>query len=254
MVFNRLLPYLTTVLVFAALEIIFSNPAGIYFIGVFLILWIWFSVWKLTGFRSITQSAQWNFLIIPILLILSSGLVLIFIEASWLRHLLAILTAFGSGLFLEALFIYLYEHENYQPGSLETIAGLINLAAFYFYVSGIYGLGIFLGLPLWSQILAVLPVILLSSYAVFWFNKIPSQISRRHLLVVSLILFELFLAVVNLPTSFYVDGFILVAADYLLISLSLDQLLGRLKKLTVARYLIIGLVVVILILATAQWI
>jgi len=253
MLLNRLLPHLTIVLIFFGWEILFKKPKGIYFLVIFFIIWILLVIWKLLGLKSITKITYWNFLTTPILLILSGGIFLVFIEKAIIKHLLFLVIAILIGLFLETLFIYIYEHENYRSPTLENISRLINLISFYFYLSGIYGLAIFLSLSIWLRVVITLPVIIISIYQIFWINKVKAKKSWLHLLVISLILIELFIAVNTLPTSFYVNGFILGVIYYLMTNLSLDYFSGQIKKGAVSRYLLFSFLMLLLVLITAQW-
>jgi len=253
LILNRLLPYLTAILIFAGFEILFREPKWIYFVVPIFIIWIFFTIWKLFGVRSASKLAQWNFLINPVIFILGSGLFFVFIEKAIFKHLLFFFTAILSGLFIETLFIYIYDHENYKSGALENISRLMNLIAFYFYLSGVYGLSIFLSLPFWLLIILALPVLAVLSYETFWINKIETKKGRPYIIIISLVLGELLITVSFLPTSFYVNGFILTIFYYVMTGLSLDYFYDRIKKWTISKYLIIGILMLLLVLITAQW-
>jgi len=254
MIINRLLPYFTALLVFIGLEILPTAPQKIYYIFGFFVLIIFLAVWRLIGFREIRKIGRWNFLVTPILFILGGGLILVFVEDTIYRQILFFGIPLLLGFYLEALFVYIYEHENYRQGVLENLFSVINLAAFYFLFSGIYGLKIFIGLPAWSEILIALPFIVLLVYENFWINKMVLARAKSFLAVNALLLFELFLAIEYLPSGFYVKGLILSAGFYLLTGLSLDYHNEKVEKWAIVRYSVIVAVSLAAVMLTAQWI
>ncbi len=240
-------------LIFFGFEIINSVPTWLYAVILILLIWVFLVVSKLLGLKTIIRLRQIHFLIIPLAFIFSAALLAIFIKNALLRHGLFIFTGVSVGLFLETLFVYIYGHENYRAGSLEGVSKIINLVTCYFFFSGIYGLSIMVGLPLWIIIIMALAAIIIIGYEFLWINKIPNKAKWLSLIIINLILLELFIAVNFLPTGIYVDGFILTVAYYAMANIISNHLAGKLKKSALLWYLIISILMLLLVLFTAQW-
>lgn len=253
MILNRILPYLSILIIFFGFEIINVSPLWIYLIVLILLIWVLFTVSKLLGLKTIIKLKQIHFLILPLAFVLSAALLAIFVKTILLRHGLFAFTAIFTGLFLESLFVYVYGHEDYRAGSIEGISKIINLATCYFLFSGIYGLSTMVGLPLWQTAIMALAAAIIIGYEILWINKIPDKVKRLSLFVIILILIELFIAINLLPTGIYVDAFILTTLYYAIANIISDHYAGSLKRKVALWYLIISFLMLLLVLMTAQW-
>ena len=253
MFFNRLIPYFSFFLFFAGFEAMITKQQWYYYIMAFFVLWVFLVVWRLLGFNEIKKIGQWNFLVPPLFLIFFAGAVMVFLEDSLYQQVLLLVSALLASLFLETIFVYIYEHENYQEGALENISLLGNLISTFFLLATGLGLKIFIGLPVWLEFLIVLPLIAILINEIIWVNKIVAKDGRIFVATLTLLLGELLLAVNFLPINFYVSSFVLLAIFYVLISLSLDYLKKQIVRLAVVKYLAISLTTVAVALLTAQW-
>ncbi|MFZ5364963.1 MAG: hypothetical protein ACOZBH_02050 [Patescibacteria group bacterium] len=177
-----------------------------------------------------------------------------FLERSWARHLLALSLSFFCGVFLENIFIYIYQHEKYQTNSLENVSNYLNLAAMFLFSSSLFGFSIFLNIALWQLSLISFVFTFALTFQTIWINKINIRSAPLHIFVICLILFELFWAVSFLPTAFYVNGLIIAISFYFINNLMRLHLLNSLNKKIIRRYLILCGLTIFFVLLTAQWV
>jgi len=250
---NRLIPILAPIFIFFGFEIFFLKPNLIYFTVLFLVIALAAATWKILGKKLLTAEARWLYLLTPISFLTSGVLFVIFLERPWAKHLLAAAIASFLGIFLKNLFIYIYEHDKYQPNSLENISNYLNLASIFLFNSSLFGFFFFLNTPFWKLSLISLAVFFVLTFQTIWVNKIKIKSAWLHIAVICLILFEIFWTVAFLPTAFYVNGLILATSFYMMNNLMRLHLLGNLNKKIIRRYFILCGLVIILILATAEW-
>lgn len=250
---NRLIPIFAPIFIFFGFEIFFLKPTFIYFIVLFLVVALGASTWKILGKKLITALARWLYLLTPISFLSGGVLFVIFLERPWAKHLLAAAIALFLGIFQRNIFIYIYEHDKYQQNSLENISNYLNLASIFLINSSLFGFFFFLNTPLYVLSLISLTVFFILTFQTIWVNKINIKSAWLHITIICLILFEIFWTVAFLPTAFYVNGLILATSFYLMNNLMRLHLLGNLNKKIIRRYFVLCSLVIILILATAQW-
>lgn len=251
---NRLLPILTPALIFAGLELFFLKPHFIYFIVLFLILALGGATWKIIGKGLVNIEARWLYLLTPLSFLTSSVFFLIFLERPWARHLLALSVAAFCGIFLENIFVYIYQHAKYQINSLENVSNYLNLASMFLFNSSFFGFSVFLNIALWKLSLISFAITFILTFQTIWINKINVRAALLHIFVICLILFELFWTVSFLPTAFYVNGLIIAISFYLMNNLMRLHLLDKLNKKVIRRYFILCGLVIFFVLLTAQWV
>ncbi|MDO9399199.1 MAG: hypothetical protein Q7T79_00715 [bacterium] len=254
MKYNYLLPLLTPLIVFVFLEIFFGYPKMIYIILVLINLIIFFTVWRLTKASKIDKQ-WWNFLILPALM---SSMVIaysIFLNNNnkILIQLLFIASIIFLYFYLYCVYYYLIRPQSYKTFSIENISSYGNLLTFFLTASTIYGLQSFLNLPIWILEIIMSVIIFLIVYQIIWANKIDFKKGLPYILVCCLILIEFSWSISFLPFNYNIAGLILTIGYYILASLMKDHLLDKLNKKAIKIYLSIGLISLLLILFTAQW-
>ncbi|MFH2136598.1 MAG: hypothetical protein ABII19_03150 [Patescibacteria group bacterium] len=251
---NRLLPIITPILIFFSLELFFFKPTFIYFIFILLILAIGGATWKIIGKGLIDVAARWLYLLTPLAFLTSGVMFLTLLERAWAFHLLAFALATFCGVFLENIFVYIYQHAKYQANSLENISNYLNLAAMFLFNASLFGFSVFLNVALWKLSLISFVFTFILTFQTIWINKINLRAAPLQISTLCLVLFELFWAVSFLPTAFYVNGLIIAISFYLMNNLMRLHLLGSLNKKIVRRYFVICGAIIFLVLITAQWI
>jgi len=254
MTLNRLIPIIVPLIIFACLELFFLKPLWIYFICLFLITILGGATWKIIGKGLITISARWFYLITPISFLTSGILFSLFLEQQWAKHFLALTISILTAVFLENIFIYIYQHEKYQKNSLENISNYLNLTSIFLFNSSLFGFLIFLNLPLWQISLISLVIFFILTVQTIWVNKIKLEAAWLHILIICLILIEIFWATSFLPTAFYVNGLIVANAFYFINNLFRLHLANAMNKKVIKRYALLCGLIIILTLITAQWI
>lgn len=97
-------------------------------------------------------------------------------------------------------------------------------------------------------------IISLFLFQFFWINKIPEKRAWFFALILGLIFAEIFFIINLLPTSFYVNGLILTLVYFNIKNTSQRYLLNDLVvKRDIVKYLIINILILALILGTAQY-
>jgi hypothetical protein len=251
---NRLIPIITPLLIFSALELFFFKPQFIYFIFIFLILLIGGATWKIIGKGLVNVSVRWLYLLTPFAFLISGILFLMFLEQPWEKHLLALSLAFFCGVFLENIFVYIYQHAKYQVNSLENISNYLNLTSMFLFNSSLFGFSVFLNVALWQLSLISFIFTFTLTFQTVWINRINIRAAPLQISVICLILFELFWAVSFLPTAFYVNGLIIAISFYLMNNLMRLHLLNSLNKKVIRRYFVLCSLIIFFILLTAQWV
>ena len=251
--FKRLIPIITPVLIFAGLEFFFFKPSFVYFIALFLILILGAATWEIIGRGLQNIGARWLYPLTPLSFLASGTFFLLFLENAWAKHLLALALAVFCGVFLENIFVYIYQHEKYQINSLENVSNYLNLASMFLFNSSLFGFSLFLNTALWELSLISFGVTFILTFQTIWINKINVKAAWLHIFVICLILFELFWAVSFLPTAFYVNGLIIAISFYLMNNLMRLHLLDNLNRKILRRYFILCGLIVFFVLLTAQW-
>ena len=249
---NRLVPVLSAFTLLVLFWLALIVPAWLFsLIGLSLVIVI-VSTWWITG-RRIFKSKFWNFLISPLIFILAGWLFTIFLDNNRGRSLVLLAIIFFYWLFFEVVYHYLYRRPRYQAHSLGNISSYLNTLSIFLLTSGFFNLVIFLEFPFWPLAVILPMVVGLLTHQLLWANEIPIATSRPYSLIISFIITELYLAIILLPTSVYVNGFILTVGYYIMSGLAKNWLLSIRDKSVFARYLTIGFILFIIILVSAKW-
>lgn len=157
------------------------------------------------------------------------------------------------GVFLENIFIYIYQHEKYQINSLENVSNYLNLISMFLFTSSFFGLSVFLNVALWQLSLVSFAITFALTFQTIWVNKINVRAALLQIFVICLILFELFWTVSFLPTAFYVNGLIIAISFYMMNNLMRLHLKNNLNNKIIRRYFILCGLVIFFVLLTARW-
>jgi hypothetical protein len=177
-----------------------------------------------------------------------------FIEKNIFFHVFAVLTSIFLFVYFGRILDYKFYPKRYQPYSLENFSWYLDILTIFLFFSFVFALIIFLKVNVVYLIIPVLLVCLLLTYQLFWVNKITFSDSNVFIFAISLVLVELFVAVYYLPTSYFINSFILTIAFYLMTGLARYFLMGSLDKKRKLNFIIVSAVCLIVILATAQWV
>lgn len=194
-----------------------------------------------------------NFLITPFALFLSTYLVLFYLDSLIVYRGVTFGTAIFLFLILDQTLNYFYFSMKYQPYTLESFSFYTNILSMFYWSVSLFSTLIFLHYN--RFIIAAIGLLMggVLVYQLFWINKISWQKSQLFVYVIPIVLAELFLAISYLPSSFYVNAFLLTISFYLMVGLARLFLQENLNKKNVTTHILISAVSVILIIVTAQW-
>lgn len=250
--FNRFIPSLASLLIFIFLELLLKAPKQIYWLAPLCLVIIVLSIWHLTGRNFFTQKF-WQFIITPLLLLASGILFLVFLEGYWLKQFYLLGLATLIWLFLTVVFFRFYTPLKYQIHSLENISSHLNLITVFLVTSSFFSLIIFLAIPFWVLLISFCLVFILLNYQLVWSSGVNLSRGWLYLGVITLVSAEIFWATSFLPVSIYVSSLIITLCYYLLAGLTRNWFLEIWEGKVIRRYLLISLVSLIVILATAKW-
>lgn len=204
--------------------------------------------WKVTGFQF------WNFVGTPFLYISSSMAMFLFFENTLEKIILTAVVALGTFLYTEHLFAYLHVPVVYKTYSLEHLGLILNILIIFFLGAAGYGLVLFLQVQFFLLAIAFFALTLFVVYSMFWVSKIAHERALVYALAGALILTELFLASVYLPTGFYTNATLLAVFTYVFLGLSRAHVLEKLTKPVMLRYVALASIILVLVLGSAKWI
>jgi len=249
---NRFLVWLTAALTLAGFELAWRQPRQAFAWLIFLLIVVLVTLWQLTG-RHLGKAIFWQLAITPIFLLLASWLFFIFSEATKLRHVYILSWSLLLFVFLQAVYLYWHQRPRYQVHSLENISNYLNVLTIFLFFVGLFDLKIILQFDFWGLFLIGLIGAVLLTYELFAVSGISFRQQWPTLAVLGLLLAELSWAVSFLPTSVYVNGLIITLFYYLLTGLTRNWLLQIQERGVVVRYLLIGVLSLVIILASAKW-
>lgn len=195
----------------------------------------------------------WSFLIPPFFFIGFGFIFLFFLEGLIYQQLLILLLVFLWWVFLENVFLFLYQPARYQPYTLENITAYLNLITIFLLGSSFYSLILFLGIPSWLLFIFTFLVTFLLMMQMIWINK---SVVKGNLILIgalALLISELFWVTKFLPSSYLVNGIILAIGYYFLAGIVRHWILNSIDRQVVKRYLWISTSLLFIIAITARW-
>jgi hypothetical protein len=156
-------------------------------------------------------------------------------------------------LILQNLFDRFYHSSHYPANSFESMSGNINSISLFLLITVGYSFYTFLNLPIWVLALLFLFSSTLLAYQTMWISGIELKRSWLYILIIDLLAVELFWTLLFLPHTFYLKGLVITVVYYIIINLSRNYLINLLNKKMVWRYLLVGGIILLLSLVTAQW-
>lgn len=253
LILQRITVYLLTILSAFMYFVLWSRPEALLGLLVFSLFIFIVLLARLLKFE-VKSLPFWIFFSLPLMLLLASFLLFFFTESP--------VTIFIGGLFitgliwvfLESLYTFYYFPANYQPYSLEYLALSMYVVMTFALCSGSYALLLFIQvLPVWLPVIILFAFFVFSIVCMFWVSKVHIESSLIYGLVGALALTQLFLAISFLPTSFMVNGAVLAIFFYMFLGISRAHILERLSKVVLRRYLLSGILGIILLLITTKW-
>jgi len=251
-VINRIIPVLIVLAIFFLFEQLLVMPKQIYWLMPLALVLIILSVWQLTG-RKLFSPNFWQILSTPLLLFIGALLFFIFLEGQFFKQVFIICLIILFWAFFEVVFLKFHLRTKYQAYSLENIIIHLNLVAIFLIASGFYSLAVFLGFSWLILLIIFIAINVLLNYQLVWTSGKSLIAGLPYIVVITVLISEIFWATIFLPTSIYVSGLIVAVSYYLLSGLVRNWLLEIKEGKVIRRYLLISILALIIILATAKW-
>ncbi len=248
----RAIPLLSAIAIFIVFQIWNKYPAATFYIAGSLAVIVVGSIWALTsGRRSIWLFV--SFLPSPFLFVAGSFAFFLIINDATLRQLYSIGIVLLYYFILRNIFSFLYQSESYQPYALENIYSYVNMVSLFLFYSALYGMRLFLSWPHWIGVVAALLLTMILAARTFWSYKISWHQSRLYIIIISIMAAQGYYAVGLLPTSFILNGFIVVIMYYVLINIAKDVLRDVFDQKNARRYIFTSAALIIMAIITARW-
>ena len=212
-----------------------------------------------------SENKNYIFFIAPLILFLGSVAFVLLQSNPWIIHLMIILFCFFYFLFLESLFFYFYPDSLKVRESLEKFGSLkeyfleniftvINLVSLFLIYSACFSLSPLFNFSVIFIISLIVIFTFLSNIQLFFIYQIPKNTNYLYNIIITIIIVEIFWAIMFLPISFYVNGLTLAVVYYALVGTIYFHVKGTLDKVKIIRHLTVSCVVIILAIATARWV
>lgn len=269
---KRLNSFFPAFLVLIFLEALVWYPF-LFWVFVFLIFWlIVFSVWRMLPknaairreliadeklflkfkvvLKIFLSDRNYTFFISPVFLFFGILVFIVFLKSKFLIHFSVLFFVFLYFLFLKSLFAYFYKKEGYF---LENIFTVINFASLFLIYSGLFSFLIIFGFSLWKIILLFIIFTFLSNHQLMHIYRVADKFNYFYNIAITIVMVEIFWALIFLPTNFYVNGLVLLSSYYAIMGISYFHLNKELNSIKVVRHLLISIIIIIISLATARW-
>jgi len=211
-------------------------------------------VWSVIGIAGIKKTAEF-FLIVttPVFLAIGTFLFLLFLESWWLPQIIALFTSIMIGIYLENIYLRRYNPEKYQEYSLANISSFMNLFLFYEISAALFGFIVFLRFEVWAASLIIIAIAFFITHQNLWIVSPDFTKNWLYIIIVPFVAGELFWVMNFLPSSIYVNAFILAVMYYIVMGLAKNQVLRIINRRIFFRYAYIGGISLVVVLATAKW-
>lgn len=251
--------YLYSLIIIAGLELSLFKPNFFWLAGLlilfFNVLFIWLAA------RAKFNLNFWNYLISPLLFLLS-GLMFLAFSGKWLDNiainwiiyeLIVLFLTAANTIFLYRLITYSYHKYKYKEHSLSTISRIINTSSIFFWYTSIFNFQAFLKIPIWLLLTASALATGLIIYQFFSISKIRFSTSKMFVLILTGLLLELFYVLTWLPVLSVVKGILITSAYYFITSICRHYIQATLAHTVWLRYSLLTGIIWLMTFLTARW-
>ncbi len=253
LLFHRLTPFAIGIIIVGAMTLTSFNPLIAPWLMPLMLIAVFFLVARLGDFRW-KEKDFWGLIAVPMLFVLGATALFILADDGSVRMALALTTAFLTSFYEEHFFRFVHLPAAYQAYGLQNTTGIISILTVFYLVASGYAVLSFIRLPL--PIVAAMMFVLFFAVSVsaFWMAKVPHDRSLVYALAGATIFTQLFVACSYLPTPFMTNGALLAVMYYMFVGLSRANVLAKLSRLVIRRYVGIGGIMLLALLVTAKWI
>lgn len=248
----RILSLLSPLALAGTFALLFLAGSNFYYVVLASLTIALLSLWALTklNLKSGEVAGDWFYVWQGLLLVAGFLLLFVFLENNWFKIGLWLLVSvimffYYNGLFkiFHARFLTEEKMLNWRP--------LLGGLAIFCLSAGLFGLHDFVGFNIWPTMAAVFLIVFLSDW--FYCRLLAKQSALIYASVSAFIGAEIFWAIGNLPLVYYLKGLIF-SLFYLGLTVSFDSQLNRnWPGSRVKNYLLVIVILIALVLATARW-
>lgn len=247
---KHLIPLLEGGLIFLTLEIFLFRPEWLFFIAFILVFFIFLGM-LVPKQRLLGGKEFWNFIPGPIIFLWSAVLLLLFFENVFFKHFFILGVSVYIIFYFENLFYYLIADKEEGEESFLRATNMMNVVSVFFLASGLYGIKTFIHLPIWILLIVFF---IFSSGLIYVSLWIINQKFRKiiwEVFIPALIISEIFLVIHFLPIGFYAAGASVGIIYYSMAGILINFL--KKDEIPYKRYLVTGLILLIMVVLTARW-
>lgn len=204
--------------------------------------------------RSEVRGGRWHFAVLALLYCISVLVFLLLLHQPLLKHVQIISAAIVWWLWLEQLYRFHYQPNQYVPFSVANVTSLVTVLTSFFLISAAFAFKLFLGYPIWAMTVITAGAGFLFTIEMIWSEKLSPWRYWIMPITIALLTAELFWTLSYLPSSYLVNGFLLTVMLYVIVNLGRFRMKQELQPVIVRRYLLISALVVLLVVATARWV
>lgn len=204
--------------------------------------------------RSEVRGGRWHFSVLAALYGVATIVFLTLLHDDYLKHVEIISSAILWWLWLEQVYRFHYQPHQYIPFSVANVTSVVTILTSFYLISSAFALKLFLGYPGWAMTVLTGLAGVLFTIEIIWSEKLSPWRYWVMPLMLGLLTAQLFWVLSYLPTSYLVNGFIITVILYVTVNLGRFELKHELQSHIIRRYLLISVVVVLLVLATARWV
>lgn len=251
---KRYVPFLTFIGVFFFMHMLIRFPGQLWLlIGIPLVVGL-LGMLSVATSKKVELKERARFVVSAIFFLFIGTTFLLFLEQTIFKYAAALLVSLIGFLYIENVYRFSFKTETYHVSSLRNIAAYMHLIGLFFLMVTLFNLRFFFTIEYWVFAFASFVGSFIVVWLWAWSQKIMTQMPWWLFIVEALLLTELSVVVTFLPHIPVVKGIVTTALSYGMIHLILLSFKETAFKKRAQRTVIIVGIVLIISLATAQWI
>ena len=250
--FDRLIPFLTSLTLFVSWELSMVYPHYFRMIAPAGLIIFFILLLKLNNFK-VKNKDFWLLLAPGLILAVLTTAFLLFLNYTYLRQTVVILTVVANYFFYSYLYFFWRRITSYTPLSLERASSYFNAVSYIFLGVSLFGFYNLLNLKTWYLALIAIGFTLCLTYQFFWINKINERQNLFASILISILMAEFFWSIAFFPVSHFISGLVFAIIYYTIINLTLANFLEKIDKKIIRWYLTVGFICIFVILLSARW-
>lgn len=200
--------------------------------------------------------AWWNFWILPFLVLNSVVAYAILIPQDiwfnkfFIQALFVLIIGFNFSYFKN---IYNSVFHSDQPNNLPNISANFSFLSWFFMLSAVYGLQLFLNLSYWILIIVLIVLALLTTYQYLWINNLRGKENYIFVFLSAFVVAQLAWSAYFLPFDYNSLGIIMALIYYVFLNLIRLYLGHHWNKKNLKSLLVFAGAIMLLVLLTLKW-